>query len=151
MIYISHRGNLYGRIPERENSIGYIIEALREGFNCEIDVWYFKDDGFYLGHDNPQYKIEDEYFLLDPRLWCHAKNYEAFIEMLKRPNIHCFWHQNDSYAMTSEGYLWTWSHTVHNNKSIIIYPELIIHPEMYKVNEHLIAGYCSDYIGGFKK
>ena len=35
----SHRGNLFGPIPERENKPDYIDEAISAGFNVEIDIW----------------------------------------------------------------------------------------------------------------
>ena len=38
MRYISHRGNLTGRDPFRENTVEYIQEALDKGFDVEIDV-----------------------------------------------------------------------------------------------------------------
>ena len=72
MIYISHRGNLEGKNPERENHPIYIIEALSQGYDVEIDVWYV-DRSFFLGHDAPQYKVDTK-FLQNANLWCHAKN-----------------------------------------------------------------------------
>ena len=56
MKFISHRGNLNGPIQEYENHPEYILEALKKGFNVEIDV-RVKNDTFYLGHDFPKYKI----------------------------------------------------------------------------------------------
>lgn len=145
IFYIAHRGNLYGRHPERENNPTYINQALYQGFHCEIDVWYDEEKGFSLGHDMPNYPIDLE-FLQDPRLWCHAKNNGAFLEMLRYPDIVCFCHDQDEYALTSDGYLWTWSHTEHNNKCIVMYPEM-----SNTLDLNNIAGICSDYIGGFNK
>ena len=42
MILISHRGNLKGINPQRENEPLYIVEALEKGFDVEIDVWWKK-------------------------------------------------------------------------------------------------------------
>ena len=39
MKLISHRGNLNGRIPERENHPDYIDEAIEAGYDVEIDIW----------------------------------------------------------------------------------------------------------------
>ena len=58
MIFISHRGNITGPNKKSENNPEYINRALRF-FNVEIDVWY--TDGFWLGHDEPQYKTDVEY------------------------------------------------------------------------------------------
>ena len=71
MILISHRGNLRGRIPKYENNPSYIEKALKEGFDVEIDVWY-KDNEWYLGHDEPTYHINMNW-LRNKKLWCHAK------------------------------------------------------------------------------
>ena len=104
MIFISHRGNLTGKGgDEWENHPDYITEALRQGFNVEIDVW-FKNGELFLGHDTPKYKI-DSRFLINNRLWCHAKNEEALEIMLSLGN-HCFWHETDKYTLTSKGYIW---------------------------------------------
>ena len=56
MILISHRGNLDGPTPKEENRIEYIENALGEGYQVEVDVWWW--DGFYLGHDEPEYLMD---------------------------------------------------------------------------------------------
>ena len=40
MKLISHRGNLEGPNPERENHPDYIYGALQAGYDVEIDVWW---------------------------------------------------------------------------------------------------------------
>ena len=40
MIHISHRGNINGKIIERENSPDYIEEAVTAGYFCEVDVFF---------------------------------------------------------------------------------------------------------------
>ena len=45
MIFISHRGNLNGKKKKLENKPVYIKDAIKKGFNVEVDVWY--TDGFY--------------------------------------------------------------------------------------------------------
>ena len=60
MFFISHRGNLEGPIRSEENKIDYINDAINQNFDVEIDVW-FKNNNFYLGHDEPQYKIPLEF------------------------------------------------------------------------------------------
>ena len=55
---IAHRGNLYGK-SENENQIDYIQNAITQGFDAEIDLWYYVySDKLYLGHDEPQYEVE---------------------------------------------------------------------------------------------
>lgn len=103
MKIIAHRGNVNGTNEQRENSPDYIMEAIELGFDAEIDVWYV-DGKFYLGHDNPQYKI-DESFCVHPNLWCHAKNTESLPQLLKI-GAHCFWHETDKYTLTSKMIPW---------------------------------------------
>jgi hypothetical protein len=144
MILISHRGNINGSIPERENSPEYIKEALFNGFDVEIDVW-FVDNCFFLGHDNPKYKINVD-FLENKKLWCHAKNIFALEKMLQNKNIHCFWHQNDDFTLTSNGFIWTYPNKKLVNISIAVLPELF---KDWNVNNSL--GVCSDFVIKYKK
>ena len=65
MIYISHRGNLNGK-SMYENHPEYIEETLCQDFEVEIDVWWIDDSGFWLGHDKPQYPV-DEHYLENPK------------------------------------------------------------------------------------
>ena len=80
MYLISHRGNIEGK-TKWENHPNYIQEAIEEGFDVEIDVW-FVDNKLYLGHDLPQYEIDHD-FLINDKLWCHAKNIESLQIMNK--------------------------------------------------------------------
>jgi hypothetical protein len=86
MIFISHRGNLNGKKKESENKPVYIKDAIKKGFNVEIDVWY--TDGFYLGHDRPEFKVSKK-FLENKKLWCHAKNLKA-LEKLQKIKLNIF-------------------------------------------------------------
>ena len=104
MKIISHRGNLEGRIPEDENNPDYINEAIESGFDVEIDLWLY-ENGFYLGHDEPEYQI-DLKFLKNEKLWVHAKSMETAEFLYKQPLIHWFWHETDKMTLTSKGYIW---------------------------------------------
>jgi len=138
MIYISHRGNLIGKNIKEENKPEYITSALEKGFNVEIDVWNVNNN-FFLGHDKPLYRINKK-FLLNKKLWCHAKNIVAFYEM-SLLNCHFYWHQDDDYTLTSNGYLWTFPGKILTKKSICVLPEL-----SKKIKKFNCAGICSDYI-----
>lgn len=118
MKIISHRGNLNGRNPSTENSIPAINIALYRGFDVEIDVWY-KNKNWYLGHDKPQHLV-DQPFLENKKLWCHAKNLDALNLMIKNKKIHCFWHQNDDFTLTSKNYIWTYPNKHTNYNSVIV-------------------------------
>jgi hypothetical protein len=143
MIKISHRGNLYGPNKELENSPEYIIQAINSGYNVEIDFWVV-DNLLYLGHDYPQYKIDQ--FFLDSyikKIWLHCKNLDALSYVVNKPKYYKgFWHENDKYTITTNHYIWTYPGMPVTNKSILVHlnrPENNI-PDF-------IAGICSDYVG----
>lgn len=100
-------------------------------------------NGPYLGHDKPQYKINKK-FLLNKKLWCHAKNMEALV-YLKKIKANFFWHQNDDFTLTSSGYIWTYPGKKLSNKSICVLPEY----KKSKISKN-ISGICSDYIEKYK-
>ena len=146
MKLISHRGNLEGRKPELENNPEYIDEALSKGYDVEIDVWG-SGNSFYLGHDNPQYKIDISYLLNNRcyKFWCHAKNGEALHKMRKYRRINSFWHQKDDFVLTSKGFIWTYPNKPLYSNSICVLPKL-----GYKGDIKKCYGICSDYIKEYK-
>lgn len=120
MIFISHRGNIQGKKPYRENHPDYIYRAYSKGFDVEIDVWYI-DKNILLGHDRPVYPISND-FIKQKFLWCHAKNWEA-LEFLMKRNIRCFWHTNEDYILTSYGDIWVFPGKILLSNSIAVLPE----------------------------
>lgn len=138
MKYISHRGNINGPNPDKENDPIYIFSALAQGYDVEIDVWVTNSSMVMLGHDRPTYSVNKK-MLQIPGLWCHAKNIEALNFMLEEKVPNCFWHQEDDVTITSKGYLWTYPNKQLTPKSIAVLPEIVIEDE--------IAGICSDFIG----
>lgn len=144
MILISHRGNINGINPSLENNPDYIKNTIYLGFNVEIDVWYHNNT-FWLGHDNPEYQINLSFLLENSnKLWCHAKNIEAIIEMSKYPKIHYFWHQEDDITLTSKKYIWAYPGKQPIKNSIAVMPEL------HKDDLGICKGICSDYIKNYK-
>lgn len=142
--YISHRGNIDGRVINAENSPEQILFALSQGFEVEIDVW-FVDDSFYLGHDEPLYLVEES-FLENDKFWCHAKNEESFYKMLSNQRIHSFWHQTDDFTLTSKGIPWVFPGKKISENSIWVLPE----KTPYKNIILNCLGICSDYISRYK-
>tara|TARA_R110000824_G_scaffold392328_2_gene590667 strand:+ start:31 stop:459 length:429 start_codon:yes stop_codon:yes gene_type:complete len=140
MIKIAHRGNLFGRIPERENSPEYIQEALAAGYDVEVDVW-FEEGKLFLGHAKPQYEVSEE-FLGNNNFWCHAKNPAALSKMLQNKEINCFWHQSDDYTLTSKGYIWTYP-----NKKILPGGIMVVFGNQNIPKTEDIGGICSDFAG----
>ncbi len=144
-LLISHRGNLNGPEKEKENMPNYILDAIKLGYDVEIDVWFHKKM-FYLGHDGPVYKVKSE-FLMNPRIWCHAKNLEALEELSKYSEIHYFWHQNDDATLTSRNYIWTYPGQKLIDNSICVLPEKI---SATYIKFAKCVGICSDYIARYK-
>jgi hypothetical protein len=134
MKIISHRANLNGRNPEKENHPESIESALREGFDVEIDVW-FLNGNYFLGHDHPNYLVSDSW-LANPSFWCHAKNVEA-LECMMDSDIHCFWHENDRFTITSKGIPWCYPNNYHKD-GIVVTGKLSLPPKS-------IFGICTDY------
>lgn len=139
MYRIAHRGNLEGK-TKWENKPEYIEEALKEGFDVEIDVWYI-DGKIMLGHDKPEYLVYFDFFG-KTGLWCHAKNYKA-LEFMLYNNIHCFWHENDIFTLTSKGFIWQYPSEIVYENSIFLMPE------NFEIEIKNIRGVCSDFIKNY--
>jgi hypothetical protein len=150
VIYIAHRGNLTGPNPEKENLPEYIVEAIDKGCHVEVDVWCIKNE-LYLGHDAPQYKI-DECFLLQRHkvLWIHCKNLEALDYLLKYRNLNVFVHDKDMATLTSHNYVWTYPGCKYYPKnSICVMPEWEVSDITHTEPQNYI-GVCSDHVESIK-
>jgi len=137
MIYISHRGNLNGKNPDKENHPEYIMSAIKKGYDVEVDVWY--KHGWWLGHDIPQHKIDFD-FLETKGLWIHAKNIES-VEQLSDKNINWFWHENDKVTITKCGYIWCFPNNECDGGIMV---------EFGQNTNKKIIGVCSDSIEKWK-
>lgn len=145
-ILISHRGNINGPNPHLENRPDYIMKTLSLDYEVEVDVWkvYGK---VLLGHDAPQYHVS-EHFLQQPGLWLHAKNISAIQWIQEREDwVRGFWHESDTVAMVTGGFLWTAQldimghnviHMIPNTNTTKIYTTTMFESDL--------AGICSDYI-----
>jgi len=103
VIIISHRGNIRGPVPDKENRPSYIDCAIGNGYHVEIDVRLI-DGELWLGHDEPQYKIEHRWLReREEYLWIHCKNVEAAKECWAYQS---FCHTNDPFTYTSTGKIW---------------------------------------------
>lgn len=142
MIFISHRGNINGKNPLMENHPDYVKESLNKGFDVEIDLWV-KDNIMYLGHDEPQYEISDEFIITNyKKLWVHCKNFDSLILLKneKYKKINYFWHESDKVTITSKGYFWVYPgyQPIKNSISVL--------PELHNDNIKDCLGICSDFI-----
>lgn len=143
MILISHRGNVNGPVSEAENRPDYIDDTIRLGYDVEIDMWWV-NGRIYLGHDEPQYEISDEW--LEKRidkLWIHCKNVEL-LNWIRSTSLHYFWHETDTITLTSKNYIW-----VYPGKQPII-SSIAVMPEIYDDNISQCIGVCSDFISKYK-
>jgi hypothetical protein len=146
MKFIAHRGNVDGRHPRRENTVEHIHSALDKGFDVETDVWFIH--GFYyLGHDSPDNKVSLTFLLTNAEcLWCHAKDVTTLDELLKHPQINCFFHQGDDCTLTSHKHIWTYPGKPLTERSILLKFEK---DEDFTIQEK-ITGVCSDNIEYYK-
>ena len=149
MRFIAHRGNTDGKFESYENEPNYIDKAIEEGFDVEVDVWYL-NGVFYLGHDEPQYGVTDDFFTKRiNRLWVHCKNIEAVNYFKNHENLqytHYFWHQEDDITLTSFNFLWT-----HPTISELGEDSICVMPEINDLKiPHNVHGICSDYIKKYR-
>ena len=147
MVLISHRGNIDGKIPERENHPDYIDQAIALGYDVEIDLWVIGQI-FMLGHDEPQYEVSMEWLHQRlHKLWIHCKNvtaleYANFFHDIK--DLNYFWHEEDTATLTSKGHVWVYPGKQPINQSIAVMPEI------YNEEVTQCKGVCSDYIKKYK-
>lgn len=144
--FISHRGNINGRIPDRENHPDYIDEAINLGYDVEIDLWYINEK-FWLGHDKPEYVTTLSWVASrQDKLWIHCKNHEAMVYLNEYQllNLNWFWHEEDDMTLTSKRFMWVYPGKQPIKSSIAVMPE---------INEDdvsLCLGICSDQIEKYK-
>ena len=148
MKIISHRGNIRGPVPGRENAPSYIDCALGNGYDVEIDVWLIHGE-YWLGHDEPQYKVTWNWiFHRQDNLWLHCKNVEAAKSLRV---FQSFCHTGDPYSYTSHGKVWLHdlSQKIDDNtiipllsvESVVEYKSVVEHKD--RLND--AYGICTDY------
>ena len=143
MKLIAHRGLLFGSDSINENAPHQIELARSKGFDAEVD-FRIVNGKFFLGHDDPTYEITAQ-FLYKEGLWIHAKNWEA-LEWLSNTQLHYFWHEEDSYTLTSYGIVWAYTNKPLMTKSVCVMTENQGISLEYAFNLP-IYGICSDYVG----
>lgn len=148
MLIIAHRGNLEGPNPDLENNPNQIDRVYSGyGLNSEIDLWK-TNEGLFLGHDYPQYHIEDSWLHMRSNLlWIHCKNIEALCYMQNHAfseDFNYFWHEEDAYTMTSKGYIWAYpgKRIPKPCRAIAVMPETI---RMNNEDLKQFRGICTDY------
>jgi hypothetical protein len=141
---ISHRGNVAGRVVNRENRLEYLESARAAGFQVEVDVWWHEGE-LWLGHDGPSEPIE-LFWLAQPDIWVHAKNVEALCRLLNY--AHVFFHDQDAVALTSCGLVWTRTGAQLTQRSIAVLPEQANYtPDELRGCYAICSDYPARYIG----
>jgi hypothetical protein len=143
MKLISHRGNIDGLNPDRENSPEYILEALSLGYDVEVDVRENNDE-LYLGHDYCQYKINIDWIKkYEPNLWIHAKDINS-VNLLIGQKLKMFFHEKESHTIIHNTNL-IWSHNINEATKNSIIPLLDL-DTLNKFKDLPVYGICSDFV-----
>lgn len=145
MKIISHRGNLKGRVPNKENRPSYIDCAIQLGYDVEVDVRYINNQ-FWLGHDTPDYKVSVEWLnKRKDKLWIHCKDIQSSQRLTSLPvDFKFFCHSNDPYILTSTGHLWVHDLTLNLDNQCII--PLLSENEIKSNKINYIYAVCTDYV-----
>lgn len=140
MLYISNRGNLAGRDPERENSIGYLHNAVDAGYCIKTDLWIIKNRTV-TGNEFPVHSINLEKFNKDKML-IRARNLPALLFLLEN-GYHCFWRESDDVILTNKNFVLSFNNS-------LIPKSIVMNPEDNVVSEWSnYLGLCSDFISGY--
>lgn len=144
MILVSHRGNLIGPESCTENSPCQIDLAISKNYLVEVDLRII-DDHYWLGHDNPDYKINKEWLVdRSKHLIIHAKNLITCDKLAEDSNtLNWFYHTDEDVVLTSKGWLWAYPGIYLKNAITVLIDKNINIPKNIK-------GICSDYIELFK-
>jgi len=148
MKLISHRGNIIGPNPSRENSPSYIDTAISAGYEVEVDINY-NNGVFYLGHDTPDFEISEKWITKRiNNIWFHCKNLEAATQLSKLSDkfgeVKFFCHSSDSYVLTSTNHIWVHDLSMRLSDRCII--PLLNDTDILKYEGNVVYAVCTDYI-----
>ena len=152
---IAHRGLLHGPSTEKENNLENILSNIKKYPDIinELDIWIESDD-IYLGHDFPKKKILPEIlYKYSKNLILHIKgvnlitkkDFKIFNEVLNK--CHYFSHQEDDFAITNKGWIWSHPRNGFVKNTICVLPEKIEALEFAtkKIEFKSLYGICTDY------
>ena len=152
MKIIAHRANICGPNNKNENKLSSIRKCIELGFEVEIDI-RFLEGHLYLGHDHPKDIITKKELLeINSNVWIHCKNLKAicyFLQIDEKFNF--FWHDKDSYTLTSKGYIWAYPGKKLSQECICVLPETDNSlKDIKSLMKRNISGICTDYPNLFK-
>ena len=146
MLFISHRGNVEGSLPEKENTISYIDDAV-DLLNLDVMVDVIGIGGYlYLGTHTPKEKLPLEY-LDSPKFWFHCNNPEALEYFKVFSKVKYFWHDEDAYSLISNKKVLVHSGEILLPGSIALLPESNEHGHSLW-NCHAV---CTNYVFEYQK
>lgn len=147
MKLIAHRGNTHGSKPMLENSPKYVDEALKAGFDAEVDLWFSHGEAM-LGHDEPSWKVDRRWFYdRFDKLWIHCKDEDA-LEWCYDSPFNFFYHDTDDYTLTSNKYIWAYPGKEFNSPFVVaVKPESDKEVDLSDIINRGYYGVCSDYVG----
>jgi hypothetical protein len=141
MIWISHRANIQGPDPDRENNLLSILDLLQKNIHVEIDVWHNGKE-LFLGHDLPNCAFDlNEIEKYKSLVYIHCKNFEA-LDYFIGSNWNYFFHDADEFTLTSDQKIWTYPNKIVGKNSIIVCKTLE-EQKFYKNTD--CFGICSDW------
>lgn len=150
MKLISHRGNIIGPNPNRENSPSYIDTAISAGYEVEVDINY-SNGVFYLGHDTPDYEISEQWIIKRRGdIWFHCKNLDAATHLSKISSnlqpieFQFFCHTSDTYVLTSTNHIWV--HDLKMNLSDRCIIPLLSDTDVLGYKGGIVYAVCTDYV-----
>lgn len=144
---IAHRGVIDGDYTN-ENTIAKILDALKKGYEVEIDVRYHRNE-LYLGHDSPQEKVIDLLngmgWIPSTNLWFHCKDYKS-LDFLKDEGVNnYFFHDLDGFTITSKGFFWTADLTGYYPRNTIVVAKTL--GDTMTEMKRDASGICSPFVG----
>ena len=148
-IYISHRGNINGRNMDSENTPTYLDNAIKQGYDVELDVRTIGGK-LFLGHDEPDIEIKPIWLLeRSNRLWIHTKDMESFINLMQYKELRLFSHAEDPFVpIYNTDLVWAHNLSLANSKSVI--PLLDKKHNVDRFANMDVYAICSDYVRHYK-
>jgi hypothetical protein len=143
-VVIAHRGNLFGPNPVYENRPEYIDFAIKEGFVAEVDLRANNSGMLFLGHDKGQYDTNLNWLLeRSKHLIVHCKDLPALQEVSRYTSIHYFYHENDPYTITSQGFIWAHPDVEVPKATKVI---AVNTNGTFNIDYYKVYGVCTDYV-----
>jgi hypothetical protein len=144
MKIISHRGNIRGPQPDRENKPSYIDAAIGCNFDVEIDL-RFDGTKLWLGHDKKEVEVNEKWLLSRKNyLWIHCKDMES-VTILKKidKNFTYFCHHSDPYTLISNGKIWV--HKISKNLTDDMVIPLMSQQDLEQNFNQNVFAVCTDF------